>query len=68
MAQNEKEKDLREKIAHWEKRLHDAELESKAWNRGKYSHTSNAELSLLMVDSIKNQIQKLYDELSELKN
>ncbi len=58
--------DLLTQIANAEQQLYQAELESSAWNRGKYKQHSNAQISKIYVESIRKNLQKLRNELDSL--
>ncbi len=46
-----------------ESQKNNAARESEAWNNGKYKGSSNAKLSKILVASIHNELQDLYQEL-----
>ena len=59
-------KRLRQKIEEKEDQLARAERESAAWNRGKYKNTSNASMSKILVESLRNEIRDLKSKLESM--
>ncbi len=57
--------ELLKKIAEKESQLIKAERESTAWNRGKYKTSSNANMSKMLVESLRKEIAKLKLQLDE---
>ena len=55
-------------IAKKEAQLVKAERESEAWNAGKYKTSSNAQMSKIMVSSLKKEIANLYIKLEQAKS
>lgn len=61
-----KKQELKKKLEEREVQLHKAELESDGWNKGKYKGFSNASVSKILVNSLREDIVKLRYELKEL--
>ncbi|MCL1140265.1 hypothetical protein [Shewanella pneumatophori] len=59
---------LQETITNKEAQLSRARRESNTWSSGKYKTSSNAQVSKIFVQSLENEIDGLYKELSELEN
>jgi hypothetical protein len=49
-----------------ESQLHKAELESSAWNNGKYKNSSNASVSKIFVESLRKEISRLREQLDNV--
>lgn len=60
--------DLQNLIEQKEKQLMSAEAESRAWNKGKLSQSSNAALSKILVDSLEKELDELRQKLEATKN
>jgi hypothetical protein len=58
-----KRDDILKKIEKIHSQKANAERESKAWNNGKYSGSSNAQMSKILVASLDKELQKLSQEL-----
>jgi len=55
-----------EKISQKEVQEAKAERESESWNTGKYKDSSNAEISKLLLKSLRKDIDNLYKELEKI--
>jgi len=62
-----KKQEIINEIEKKEQILHKAELESNAWNSGKYKNSSNAKVTTVFVESLKKDIERLNTELSALE-
>ncbi len=58
--------ELLAQITQAEQQLYKAELESSTWNRGKYKHHSNAKISKIYLESIREGLRKLRNKLDSL--
>lgn len=61
-----KKEELENLIKGKEEQLYKAELESNAWNRGKYKNSTNAVHSKVLVESYRKEIAKLRSVLDGL--
>ena len=61
----DQKEELERKIEQIESQLHLAELESYAWNKGKYKNHSNAQMSKIYVESLRKEIKLLRAQLQD---
>ena len=62
----DRKKALLAKIEEKEAQLQMSDQECRAWNNGKYKHSSNAETSKILVTSLRNEIANLRKELASI--
>lgn len=62
----EDKQELIKEIERLESQLYKAERESNAWNKGKYKKSSNADVSKIQVDSLRDSLAKLRQKLESL--
>lgn len=62
---NQKE-ELERKIKQREDQLYLAELESSAWNKGKYKNHGNAQMSKRLVESLREEIKQLREQVKDI--
>jgi len=58
--------DIERKVEEKEIQLFQAEQESAAWNKGKYKENSNAPMSKIYVESIREELNELRSRLEKL--
>lgn len=58
--------DLEKKIEEKEAQLSRAQQESDAWNKGQYKRSSNAQISKILVEKLRNELDELRSELESL--